>query len=275
MVSVGEVPDLSSRSTAEDLADYLEAYCISRGSAISRGQVANIAEDMGVPVSRAKTTRAWNLLRVRSGFPDWPFSITDVTMQFIGGVKGLSYAYLCVSYFSSAALTQDERNFFETYVGLAMRSLGCTNSLGMKTSARDILPEVTSATGADYFKEVRGYDKDITIDTVAWSDFDDGRGDADSGLAPKKLYVGQCASGSDWVDKVKSEPNRDLIHSHISWIYEPVYFFATPAYIGPKALSGCQRNGRLILDRPRLLELMPCDSDLPPDVQDKMQQILV
>jgi hypothetical protein len=90
-------------------------------------------------------------------------------------------------------------------------------------------------------------DGDLGLDVVNWLSFADNRG----GFLH---FIGQCASGADWSDKLP-ELNPDKWGDHISWAVRPVRFFATPFVVPTPDFRRASKDGGLVLDRPRLMEL--------------------
>ena len=102
---------------------------------------------------------------------------------------------------------------------------------------------------------------DLDVDVVAWFPFLDRRG--------SYLHlVGQCATGADWKDKL-TELNPHKWGDHLSWAVPPARFFATPLIIRKEEMRRLSKDGGLMLDRPRLIEL----ADRRPLAKELMEEV--
>lgn len=97
------------------------------------------------------------------------------------------------------------------------------------------------------FKAPQAADKDLGLDVATWLTFKDKRGGY-------LHFIGQCATGADWVDKLV-DLNTPVLKDHVYWAVEPVRFFATPFVVPSEKFRRSSLKAGLVLDRPRLMEL--------------------
>jgi hypothetical protein len=170
-------------------------------------------------------------------------------------------------------LTQKDRDVFDDLCLIAMKKIGCKTSKKIPLKDTSVaLQEYAAETGTNYHSPLLPGDKDITVDFLGWSGFGDGRsGDL---ISPKMHFVGQFASGHDWKRKVKSEPSLDLMSNHLRFKFDPLLFISTPAFVEDAMLRSRSRHKKLIIDRPRLIELLPRDRHLPAGIKRRMRDVM-
>ena len=192
----------------------------------------------------------------------WPFELDDNVNARVVSVRGANPRGRALYTFLAALglrqnITADGRVLFEECVNEL--SAAITGRAGIRIGFPRKAPVPTSlADAVDLYckesceqegkmKAPPATDNDLGLDIATWISFRDKRGGY-------LHLIGQCATGADWPDKL-TELNPEKWNDHVSWAVKPVRFFATPFIVSVQEFRRASKDGGLMLDRVRLLEL--------------------
>ncbi len=177
------------------------------------------------------------------------------TLEYQGG--GLAVFYL----FFAALGVRDSvkpthRALFEHVTALALRGLGLDGVLrlghprdgGLPTSLDQAVDVYCLQSRTRKHTPLPSTDKDLGLDVAAWRTFKCDRGYWMHVLA-------QCATGYDWSDKLH-DLDIPQWESHVTWSPAPLRALSIPFFAPTQRLERHGRKAGLILDRPRLMELL-------------------
>lgn len=241
------------------VADWVELRVLSSPSGLFRLGSLSSACGRSDIVGKSMAEDAWAELERRAGLcgDRWPFTIDGNAIR----VRKSTPARLGLYWFLAAlglridvsplSRTLFERCVAELVGGLTSQAgwaIGFPRRAPIPTDLNQAIRGYASASHEDGLgKPFPASDKDLDVDVVAWCEFKDGRGSY-------LHFVGQCATGADWKDKL-TELNPHKWSDHLKWAVPPTRFFASPLVFRKEEMRRLSMDGGLILDRPRLLEL--------------------
>lgn len=249
-------PPFPSDEDVYTIADWAEITAVSTGRSVSRGKLITTLAREGA-VSSAMAQDVWSELERRSALlaETWPLVLEDAVLRARTARPSIIYVFL-----AALGLRYNidgrGRELFEHCVTQIVAALTGRPGIRIGFPRRSPVPTPLAEAVNEYCRlsdEQLGRiappssDGDLGLDIVSWRSFADGRG----GYVH---YIGQCATGADWRDKL-TELNPHKWTDHVNWAVPAVRFFATPFVLRHEEFRRVSMDGGLILDRPRLLSL--------------------
>lgn len=237
------------------IADWAELWAMTHASPLSMGKLkTTLARES--QLDEAEAVDAWTELERRAKLfsPEWPLTLAqDVLAAKPDGDAVIFNYFMCALAFGYG-IENEGRKIFEFCVRDVVRAL--IGHPALRLGAPRVPYRPLKDLVIDYCKqsiEKEGQpppatDADLGLDIAGWLPFPDGRGG-------HVHFIGQCATGQNWVDKV-TELNANKWRDHVQWAVPPVRFFAAPFVIREKDFRRVSQDAGLVLDRPRLLYLM-------------------
>jgi hypothetical protein len=255
------VPPFPESDVISEVADWVELTVLNTGNPFRRGRLITTMEREDANLNPAdvidELERRYKLMDGR-----WPLTLDDPTDAKVVAPRRINDSLRSLYRFFAALglrlnITPEGRVLFEHCVNEI--SAAITGRVGIRIGHPREAPVAVSLRSAieaycqessereGVLKAPDAADQDMGMDVLNWLSFDDDRGGY-------LHFVGQCATGADWKDKLP-ELNPHKIGDHINWAVVPVRFFATPVVITHPEFRHASQDGGLILDRPRLMEL--------------------
>lgn len=250
------IPSFPSDSDSETICDWVEATVLWRDQRFPRGRLQTTVQREGL--AQALTTDVWSELERRATLfgAAWPlkYEDSDLTPRRSNAKTKVIYRF-----FSALGLRQNIDNagraLFEECVAHLAKGLTGTDAIRLgHPRIAPVPPNLGDAINMYCDRSLEHYkgpppqaNGDLGIDIATWKTFPDARGGW-------LHFVGNCASGADWEDKLL-ELNCNHWLDYMSWAIPPVRFFATPFVLQNERIRWASQRGGIILDRPRLLDL--------------------
>ena len=261
-----QFPSFSGPVQEWKLADWVELQVMSTGYAYSIGDLDSALRRNGLDRGiENRKQRVWDELerRARLTGRSWPLIVdTQEIFPKSSRVRNrvLNY-YLCAVAFESS-LSNEQRETFEHCTQNLLQGLtrnpvlrlghprrGCLvnggipadldEAIGLYCHASKAVPGEASNVGK------RG---DAGLDLATWFGPDDGR-------SGRPHFLGQCATGDDWTEKLNEPPIRRW-ESYVKYPMQPMKFLVIPYVVSAsKWLDHCRDLSGFLIDRPRLLRL--------------------
>jgi hypothetical protein len=254
------IPPFPSGDEVSEVADWLELAVLNTGRPFRRGRLVTTLDRENAKVDAADVLDELERRNALMGTL-WPLSVDDPTDAKVVSLRRNAPGRPLYTFFAALGLRQNitgqGRILFEHCVneltaGLTGHSgirIGHPREAPVPTSLREAIERycADSAETEGRMKAPATTDQDMGMDVANWFPFTDNRGGY-------LHFVGQCATGADWPDKLTELSIRKL-EDHIHWAVAPVRFFATPVVVTTQAFRRASLDGGLVLDRPRLVEL--------------------
>ena len=241
-----------------EIADWAELTVAATGSSVGRGKVQTTMarEDAG---DASRVADVWSELRRRDSLfgPNWPFRLTLNVLSPRRPTTMFSLHVFLAALGMRTNIDFEGRELFEHAVAEILQGLVGPQTMRLGAPRRAPVPASLTDAVKEYFGSatedaaiLRPFptsDGDLGLDVAGWMTFDDDRG----GFLH---FIGQCATGADWRDKLL-ELNPHKWNDHVNWSVPPVRFFALPFVVKREEFRRTSLDGGLILDRPRLVHL--------------------
>lgn len=250
-------PPFPSDDDIPILADWVELATMGGQHPLTRGKLRTTMGRESVGAADRRTDETWLELtrRAKIQAKGWPLKLDGDTLSVARSDSALIFHYFLCAVSLGQNIDNAGRQLFEHCVsdvtaGLTLNHalrIGFPRTGGMPHSFREAVSLYCRLSGESVVAPPPGTDNDLGLDVASWRLFSDGRGGY-------LHFVGQCATGADWFEKLGDLDIR-VWSDHVNWAVTPVRFFATPFVIPIERWRRSCLKGGLVLDRPRLLEL--------------------
>jgi hypothetical protein len=261
-------------NTIGAVADWIELLLITTGELISKAKLSHLIEQgSGTEPDEPFIQDIWRELTKRNGlYARHPFIIDDLTVESAGGFspKDPYIACLLLSLFGVQDQQTGITKLFERITARAVERylageavvFGWPVQDGSSPSIRQRVLDVSQRLAERFAEAPRESYKDRGVDVIGWKSF----GEKRSG---QLVILLQCAAGLAGRGKTTCLPLASW-QQYIHWACDPIRAFAVPCIIPERDWHDISREGGIVFDRVRIINLLD-DSSLDEELAEELR----